>query len=475
MLFTSPVFILIFLPLMLALYAMTPHQLRRNTICFFNVAFYILSNLKRPVCILFMFMCVAFTYCAAFAVRSVKRKGVVVFAVSVSVAILAALRILSMSATSDAIRYFPIGASFYLLATISCVIDVKRGDAPPPQTFTDTLLYISYFPVMIAGPVIRYKDFVRLTRPENINFGSTFIAGGVQLFVIGFIKRVAIAAFLDEVYSRITTQIGNGTGEALSLPVIIILSGLLLLSVYYSFSGYSDMGRGISMMLGIPLACDFGSCLYSTSVTEYMENFMNSLYCWFYDYIINPLKKILPHQKTAAAFASTAGFICMLFWYRASLPVLGAMIPVMILTWLDARYDVRRRLSRNILTRSFGRLITLAVMSVFWLLIRTQDVAALSEQIRSMTFIAPLQSYNLYLTLFNREFFLIAVLIFLVRYPVIHGSVARHFVMFKSEKYETTAQWVWSLLLMSVFVFSLMYLLPQYPSLASMPFLDILL
>lgn len=476
MLFTSPVFVLVFLPMMIAVYALTPPRFRKHVICFFNVTFYVLSNLKRPICILLLLMCAAFAYCAAFAVRSIRKTGVIVFAVSVCVLILAGLRILSMSSAPDAVRYFPVGASFYLLAVISCVVDVYRGDAPPPASFADALLYITYFPVMIAGPVIRYKDFFSMTDPEHIHISSSGVACGIQLFVLGFIKRVAIAASLDEAYIKITTQIGTDTGENLSLPVVIILGALVLGIVYYSFSGYSDMARGISLILGIPLAGDFGSCLLPTTVTEYAENFMNSLYRWFLDYVTIPIKKRgKKHTGITASLAAPITFLCIIFWFRASVPVLIAMLPMMLLTWIDSRFDTRKLMSKNILTRTAGRILTLAVISGFWVLIRSQNVGALADKLRTMTLMTPLQSYSLYLTLFNREFFLIGIMILIVRYPVIHGYVSRYFSTFKSRRYEAAAQWTWSILLMISFFFVLMYMLPQNPQLATTPFVGITL
>lgn len=475
MLFTSPVFLLLFMPISLAVYALTPPKYRRSVIFILSILFYVFSNIKRPVCIVFLLMCAAFTYCASFAVMTVKKRVVMILSVCVMIVTLVMLRLLSVSASEDAQRLLPIGASFYLLASVSCIVDVGRGDVNPPKSFFETLFYISYFPVMIAGPVIRYKEFVRITDSENIRFSASGVAGGIQLFSMGFIKRVAIAALLDEAIDRIMSG-ASAYDQPLSLPVILMLGILLLISVFYSFAGYSDMARGISMMLGIPLACDFGSCAMAYTVTGYADNFMNSLYRWVTDYLIQPLKqKLEARSEFLASLAVPMGFVFIIFWYRAGLTVLFALIPLVVLVWLDQNRKVTAFLSKNVLTRTLGRVVTWVVMGSFWLLIRTHSVSSLWEGMSHMSLFAPLQSYNMYLILFNREFLLVGLMLIIVRMPFLYAMVAKYVPAIAEKNAERAAQWIWTGLLTVTFVFTMVYLLPQYPSIAAVPFSSITL
>ncbi len=208
MLFTSPVFLLLFLPIMLGIYTLTPPKFRPRAICGFSIAFYTLANLESPASILFLLICAIFTYCATFAAFSVRKRYVMIFVSIVIVGALAVLRYLGVWADEDAARqYLPIGASFYLLASFSCISDVRRGDAKMPRSFLDVLTYITFFPVMIVGPVIKYKHFAEMIKPENLHFSAPGVASGIMLFVRGFIKRVAIAAIIDEYYDSIVERL----------------------------------------------------------------------------------------------------------------------------------------------------------------------------------------------------------------------------------------------------------------------------
>ncbi len=482
MLFASPVFLLLFLPLMLGIYTLTPPKWRPKAICVFSFVFYALATLGSPASILFLFLCAVFTYCMTFAVFSVKKKYVMVFAVIVLLGILAVLRYLGVWADEEAARrYIPIGASFYLLASFSCIADVRRGDAKMPRSFLDVLTYISFFPVMIAGPVIKYKTFEKIINPENIRFTAAGVASGIILFAKGFIKRVAIAAIFDEYYDSIVDRILNyAHNELLGLDVGIMLALLLLLAVYFSFSGYSDMGRGLSAMLGIPLAPDFGSCLLSKTPTEYARNFLSSLGLWIDDYIRVPLcalvklpakpKTIRERIINAAVCAVCA--LAILLWFKIGIRVLPAIALLLIPAAADGFFDLDDLLTKNKYLRPIWRLATFMFVTIFWMLIKTRDLSSLELIFGNMTLSMPLQSYTVNQTFATLEFPLILVLILIVQFPMILSIITKknQSLFVKSG----ALRWGWSLLILATFVLCIYYYLPQYPSLATAPFRDII-
>lgn len=470
MLFTSPAFIFLFVPVMIALSAVTPQRIRRNVICVFSLAFYCISGLHRPASILFLLMVAAFTYCASYAVYSVMRRRVLVFAVSVPLLALLTLRVLAMTPGVSAAT-LPLGASFFLLSAISAVVDIRRGDAPPPRSFLDILLYITYFPVLIAGPVLRYKDFVRLSDAENIRFGARNIAGGIQLFTLGFIKRVAIAAVLNSAFEKISSQIGASPETKLNLSVAVTLGVILLVSVFFTFDGASDMGRGLSAMLGIPLAEDFGSCAAVYTLTSYANNFMHSLSVWFRDYVSDPLRRLgARRQRVFSVIAAPTAALCIMLWFRAGTPVLLALGPVAALALTEIHTPYRGWISRNLATRTLGRILTWTYAGIFWLMLRTQNVSSLVSALGKLTVAEPLQSYRLYITVLNREFFGVALLIAFVRLPVILGWLSHAFPALERPRVTYVLRWVWTFALLALFAATVAFVLPRYPGLANQPF-----
>ncbi|MBQ8259507.1 MAG: hypothetical protein IJY97_08090 [Clostridia bacterium] len=480
MLFISPVFLLLFLPLMLGIYTLVPARLKPSAICIFSLTFYALANFGNPAALLFLLLCAIFTYCATFAVFSVRKKYVVAFVVCVLVGVLAVLRYLGVWAdVSAASRYIPIGASFYLLACFSCIMDVRRGDAKMPRNFADVLIYVTYFPVMIAGPVIKYKNFEKLIKPENLRFTAAGVASGIVLFARGFIKRIAIAALLEESYDAIVDNLLHYTEEPISVGVAVILASILLVSVYYAFSGYSDMGRGISAMLGIPLAPDFGSCILSLTPADYSSNFLSSLSLWISDYIHKPLSSLCSLEKKSGKvqkiWSTAISLFCtlvLLLWFKIGISVLPAIAILLIPTLLDGLFGVNKALRERKRLRPLGWIFTFSFVTLFWMLIKTRDLSSLEIIFGNMTFFKPLQSFLLNSTLLNLEIVIVLVIMAIVQLPVIFGVASRRH---QSPFVKNSAfLWIWSLLILAIFVLCIYYYLPQFPALATMPFRDII-
>lgn len=480
MLFVSPVFLLLFLPVMLGVYTVTPTKWRPHAICLFSLAFYALANWGSPASMIFLILVAVFTYCATFAAFSVRRRYVMVFIFLVLVGVLAVLRYLGVWADEEAARrYLPIGASFYLLSSFSCIVDVRRGDAKMPRSFLHVLTYITYFPVMVAGPIIKYKDFEELMKPESIRMSAASVGSGIILFAKGFIKRVAIAAILDEYYDSIVERSLHFDGQPLGIDVGITLAVLLLLAVYFSFSGYSDMGRGLSAMLGLPLAPDFGSCILATTPGVYARNFLSSLSLWMEDYIGRPLGKLLGLEERRGISKSLVrglvSMICalaLLLWFKIGIRVLPAIAILLVPAFAEGFWDLNQLLREKKFLRPIWRLATFIFVAIFWLFVKTRDLSSLKIIFGNMTLSVPLQAYTVIQTFANLEFPLTLILIFIVQFPMLCEVLSRkHQSPFIKHR---ELRWVWPILILAIFVFCIYYYLPQYPSLATAPFRDII-
>ncbi len=179
--------------------------------------------------------------------------------------------------------HLPIGISFFTLQAISFLVDVYRGDARPPRGVSDVALYISLFPQLIAGPIVRYQevdDEIRSRRTSVQGF-----ADGVRRFVLGLGKKVLIANALDPATSAIFAL---PAGE-LSPGLAWFGLGAYTLQVYFDFSGYSDMAIGLGRMLGFHFRENFAFPFVSRSIREVWTRWHISLGTWFRDYLYVPL------------------------------------------------------------------------------------------------------------------------------------------------------------------------------------------
>lgn len=177
----------------------------------------------------------------------------------------------------------PIGISFYTFETLSYVIDVYRGDTEPAHSLLDYAVFLTFFPRLVAGPIMRASQFLpQLERGVEIN-PPNFVAGA-QLFAQGLFKKTLIADRLslgvDMIYAN----------PALYAPASVWMAIFAYsIQIYFDFSGYSDMAIGIAKMMGFDLAQNFHMPYVSQSITEFWRRWHISLSTWLRDYLYIPL------------------------------------------------------------------------------------------------------------------------------------------------------------------------------------------
>src|SRR5665213_639577 len=179
--------------------------------------------------------------------------------------------------------YLPLGISFFTFHAISYIVDVYRRTSEARRNPLEIILYFVYFPQLIAGPIIRYKDIAAQLAARVVTVED--FAYGVRRFVVGLAKKVLIAntlgAAVDHVFA---TQPGT-----LSLPVAWFAIAAYTLQIYFDFSGYSDMAIGLARMFGFRFLENFDFPYIATSVQEFWRRWHISLSRWFRDYLYIPL------------------------------------------------------------------------------------------------------------------------------------------------------------------------------------------
>ena len=177
----------------------------------------------------------------------------------------------------------PIGISFFTFQAMSYVIDVYRGECKTQRNLPKLALYISFFPQLIAGPIVKYKDINRQIDSRRVTLGKASF--GFRRFVYGLAKKVLLSNILGDVVDRIVaTDISK-----ISSPMAWIAMGLYMMQLYYDFSGYSDMAIGLGKMFGFDFLENFRYPLISCSFQEFWVRWHLSLSTWFREYVYFPL------------------------------------------------------------------------------------------------------------------------------------------------------------------------------------------
>ncbi|MBQ2581381.1 MAG: MBOAT family protein, partial [Ruminococcus sp.] len=297
MLFSSTVFLFLFLPAVLLLYYIAPRKARNLILFVFSLVFYAWGE---PVYVFLMIGSTIVAYITGLLADKTKEgRKAWVPKVSLIVAVLWNMGLLLFYKYTDffiinANNIFgfsikelklvmPIGISFYSFQTLSYVIDVYRGDVKAQKNYLTLGTYVALFPQLIAGPIVRYKDVAQqlAQRKETL---SQF-AEGVKRFSIGLGKKVLLANSIGALFDAISNTPQSEMSVTASWLGIIAYT----FQIFFDFSGYSDMAIGLGKMFGFDFLENFNYPYISDSITEFWRRWHMSLSSWFRDYVYIPL------------------------------------------------------------------------------------------------------------------------------------------------------------------------------------------
>lgn len=205
----------------------------------------------------------------------------------------------------------PVGISFYTFQAISYIIDVYRKDVEPQRSLLRVVLYISFFPQLIAGPIIRYHDVDEQLSHRVITWEGVHV--GLKRFIVGLAKKVLIA---DVLAVAVDAIFGAELGDV-TAPAAWLAAFAYLLQIYFDFSAYSDMAIGIARMFGFTYLENFNYPFTSTSIQEFWRKWHISLSTWFKEYLYIPLggnRKGRPRT----VLNKLAIFFCCGLWHGAA-------------------------------------------------------------------------------------------------------------------------------------------------------------
>lgn len=289
MVFSSVIFLCLFLPIVLGGYYLLPKRKAKNLwLIAASLLFYAFSGLWYVLLLLFSVFC---NYLAGLFVSG--RKGVLYVAVAVNLGVLGVFKYLTflvrtvnqLPGVAIAVPsiVLPVGISFFTFQGLSYVIDVYRNERLKSTRFRDVLLYIALFPQLVAGPIVRYEDVADEIKSRRHTLEQ--LANGLRRFIIGLSKKLMIA----DVCGSVVTLIYSAKSSALDSRTAWLAAVCYLIQIYFDFSGYSDMAIGLGLCFGFHFKENFNYPYISASIQEFWRRWHISLSTWFREYLYIPL------------------------------------------------------------------------------------------------------------------------------------------------------------------------------------------
>ena len=291
MVFSSIIFLFMFLPLFLICYFLTKKIKVKNIILLiFSLLFYAWGE---PFYFFLMIFMIIVNYFLAIKMDEEKNKKILVFLIIFNLLSLFSFKYLNFFINninglfninlSNISLTLPIGISFYTFQILSYVVDVYRGKVKVQKSFINLACYVSAFPQLIAGPIVRYADIEKEINDRKTNLNDVY--DGLRRFIIGLSKKVLIANNVSFICDSI---FNNGIINTGFIGIVIAIIAYTL-QIYFDFSGYSDMAIGLGRICGFHYNENFNMPYLASSITDFWRRWHISLSSFFRDYVYIPL------------------------------------------------------------------------------------------------------------------------------------------------------------------------------------------
>ncbi|CAG4901400.1 MBOAT family O-acyltransferase [Paraburkholderia saeva] len=375
MVFSSIVFLGLFLPVTFVAYHLAPTRFRNALLALASIAFYAWGE-PRFVILMLVSVVINF-YSARLLDQSKARRAILSAAVTLNLLILALfkygnfivdnLNVLLAPAGIPAITIkpiaLPIGISFYTFHAISYLIDIYRRNAKPNTNIVEYSLYIMLFPQLVAGPIIRYKDIYTQLSKRAISFED--INAGIMRFTMGLSKKVLIANQFGMVADAGFNTPADQLGALVAWACLLCYT----LQIYFDFSGYSDMAIGLGRMFGFRFPENFNYPYSARSIQDFWRRWHISLSTWFRDYVYIPLGGNRKGEARTLLNLWTV-FLLTGIWHGASwnFVIWGAIHGFfLMLERFARRLDIA-------VPRTTGQIYAILVVMLAWVFFRTSSL-----------------------------------------------------------------------------------------------------
>ena len=390
LLFTSLEFLLTFLPGTLAVYFLLPKKARNYWLLLVSLFFYTWGAPKFAV---FLVGSIVFNYGMALLIDKIPagrlRKALLAAAVLGNLSILFVFKYMNF-VTSVLRGWFPaldgvipqtdfrlpIGISFFTFQALSYVVDVYRGTVAVQKNPAYVGLYISFFPQLIAGPIVRYTTIAEDIENRTITFDG--FSRGVMRFLYGFNRKMLLA--------NVLAKAADAAFAASDLSVAMAWLGSICytLQIYFDFSGYSEMAIGMGRMFGFRFLENFNYPYISKTVTEFWRRWHISLGSWFRDYVYFPLGGSRVKTKGRLVFNLAVVWLATGIWHGANWTFLlwGCLYGLIIIA--EKLLNLPKRLPAHRVAAAAYQILTMLAVVVGWVLFRADNLYCFVEYVSNM-------------------------------------------------------------------------------------------
>lgn len=388
MLFSSNIFLFLFLPATLVGYYILKPSYRNIFLLIMSLGFYAWGE---PKFVLVMIGSIVFNYIMAILVDCARQNKKMMnmfmaFCVVGNLGLLFVYKYLDFF-IADINRFgfdlklyklaLPIGISFFTFQAMSYVIDVYRSDVPVQKLPQNVGLYIAFFPQLIAGPIVRYKDVEAQIIQRTITFDK--FSEGVKRFIIGFSKKVLIANNVAIAADRAFLVTDGSRSVAFAWLGALAYA----LQIFFDFSGYSDMAIGLGKMFGFDFLENFNYPYISKSVSEFWRRWHMSLGQWFRDYVYFPLGGSRVKTKKRLIFNLFVVWFLTGFWHGASWNFIMWGLLYFVILAFEKLTNYPNKFKAT-WTKGIYRVFTLLCVLLGWVLFRALTLPAAFEYMKSM-------------------------------------------------------------------------------------------
>lgn len=466
MLFSSTFFLFLFLPLLLFLYykVVKTHEAKNKLLLIFSLVFYAWGE---PVFVLVMMGCILANYFFGrlvdqddeFNKWKLDAKTVLTTMLFFNLGILGIFKysgfiisnintVLKLNIPVPDIA-LPIGISFFTFQGISYVIDVYRKKARAFDNPMDVGLYISFFPQLIAGPIVRYETIAKELRDRKATLDD--FSDGIARFITGIAKKVILAnqfaLIADKAYSLPT--------ENLSSLMAFMGALAYMLQIYFDFSGYSDMAIGLGKLFGFHFPENFNHPYMAKSVSDFWRRWHISLGTWFRDYVYIPLGgSRVTYGKQFRNIAIV--WICTGIWHGANWTFISWGVYFGVLIIIEKFTGLDKYLEKSFL---IGHIYTLIIVFFGWILFRANSISEAYNFIRAMLSLngaVPVESITM---LYLHDNWMVYIMGILASFPLVSGLKRGYHTLEKNSLFAKSLELVYVVSLGAFFLIATSYLI----------------